>query len=102
MGEKESGAKAAAVDAREQEREPALPPCECGCGRRVRKAGQRYVVGHHLKHQGHFSASEVAASLAQQCLTACALCDWQFEGTMQGGHSAFLTHMAAHHRNRAA
>src|SRR5205823_14966713 len=45
-----NGAKAAAVEkALARDREPALPPCKCGCGQTVRKAGQRYVFGHQHK-----------------------------------------------------
>jgi hypothetical protein len=104
----ENGAKAAAVErALAQEREPALPPCKCGCGQTVRKAGQRYVFGH--QHKGGskgkgfaFSAHEVERRLAQECLTACALCEWRFWGSVREGHRAFLAHMAATHRKRAA
>jgi len=45
---------------------------------------------------------ELAATFAQPCRTGCAFCDWSFEGSVQEGHSAFLAHVAARHRERAA
>jgi hypothetical protein len=102
LGERENGAKAAAVEAPEQKREARLPLCVCGCGRSVQKLGHRYIVGHKSEGWHYFPPEVVEASLAQQCLTACALCNWRFEGSVREGHQAFLAHLAAQHPQRVA
>jgi hypothetical protein len=45
---------------------------------------------------------ELAARLAQRCVTACGFCNWSFDGSVEEGHRAFLAHRTTQHPTRAA
>jgi hypothetical protein len=95
-GERERPAGAGAA-----KQKPALarPACASGCGQQVRSATARYLPGHAMRRPpSALAAAELAATLAQHSLTACALCNWSFEGSVKDGHHAFLAHRTTHTR----
>lgn len=45
--------------------EKLLPFCECGCGQRVSKVGNRFILGHNGRGVPHTSPAQIAADKAE-------------------------------------
>ena|SRR2546428_2737428 len=104
FGERRTPSQPAVARGAEQKPVTERPACACGCGQQVRSATARYLPHHAIRRRGAspFTTVELAATLAQHCLTACGFCNWSFEGSVEEGHRAFLAHRTTQHRTRAA
>jgi hypothetical protein len=91
MGEKQGRATAAAAQAQVE-----LPLCACGCGQRVAKASSRFIASHSVRGRNNVG-QHIEAIRLQHCRTACGFCEWTFDGPVQAGHAAFVSHLTARH-----
>src|SRR5437868_2565869 len=104
FGERQRLSQSAVTRGAKQKRVTDRPSCACGCGQQVASATARYLSHHAIRRRGAspLTTVELAATLAQRCRTACAFCNWSFEGSVEEGHREFLAHRTTLQRIRAA